>query len=1225
MSVHSGTQQVYKCGMCSNTFFNKEDVLAHRKSEHALRTKFRLVKTAHKKAVEVYRIDFPDTVQMIHECVAFVSVKLRTLLRFFLSENKHMRVIFTLAQRFAKATDLAIDVEGDFFTNYFSSGTHSFQFTMTYEELDERISSMLMKIEAHFDDFLQNGSGFVLTESLYFEVELLQCVPLNGSCELHTVKYDKPSRSQKISNVEFSPDSGQNRCFYYAIARHFLDSDSNKALSLFVEEQLKQVVKPPVPLKQIPDFEKANKHLDIAVNVIFESEDKNIFPAFASSNIGAENTVNLLMFFVDRVEKDKEPFLHYAYIDNLPKLLASRGVSATTGAHYQHNAHVCFNCFQRFSRVDALKNHAKWCHQQSGQLVSTPEEGEVTKYESKRKSDLLPYLMFFDFECLQKTPDTDCSCLPEKKHKCKHKTFVETVHEPFAYSIVMVDREGDIVENIVHMAENEEETMEHFITTLRKLDKKYSKIMRGNKTMIFNHTDEIKYMHSHKCHICKKPLGKDKVRDHDHITGKFIGAAHSVCNLNRKESSKIPAYCHNFSGYDSHLVMKGLAQYNKPGRLSAIPLNCEKFKIITLNHLVLSDSMSFLGASLSALVDTLKVSKNNFDLLRDWLDNDEDKLQALLRKGVYPYEYMTDIEKVREKALPPIEAFTSKLGGEISQEDYAHAQKVWKLFNCKSMVDYTKVYVQADTLQLAEAILDLRRGIYQEFSVDMCHYISLPMLSKDLMLKVTGCEMELLSDIEQIQMIRNGIRGGLSYVANRYYNCKEEEEKTGENRSLVYLDFNNLYGWALQQKLPYKNFRWMSQEEVDSFDLSLISEDSDVGYILEVDLSYPEELHLSHSSFPLAPHQQEIDLSMISPYAQELFKQLNKRTLPRAKKLINSFLPRKKYVVHGLNLQLYCLQGLVIDCIHRIICFDQSDYIKPYIDICARKRAEAPTKAMSDLYKTLSNSLFGKLIESPFNRMDVKFISSQPQALKNNTDPRVKKHLIFNENLSLSFMSKHEIKLNQSWAVGFSVLELSKWLLQKTYYEDFKPAFKNQVSMVLSDTDSYLMVLPTSNAEEAMKKLPHLTDFSNYPPQHPVYDCSRKNVPGFLKNEMPADEILEVAGVRSKTYAFKTKSGQLTSRCKGVAKRVKKQIPFESFKKAVLGLHEEEVTQYTIQSKKHITRLLRCRKLAFSSFDDKRYLLCNRGHSVPYNSVLIKLSQTLKSKCFFCTYPNVLA
>lgn len=170
-----------------------------------------------------------------------------------------------------------------------------------------------------------------------------------------------------------------------------------------------------------------------------------------------------------------------------------------------------------------------------------------------------------------------------------------------------------------------------------------------------------------------------------------------------------------------------------------------------------------------------------------------------------------------------------------------------------------------DAAILAEVVTAFRKVILTNFKLDCCHYISTPQLSYDCMLLLTGVKISLLHDIEQILFLENNIRGGVSYINERY--C--EEEDTNEKKvELKFIDANNLYGLAQCQALPISDFKFLSEEEIEELDWLRMSDRQRTGYIAEVDLIYPEHLHAAHSSFPLAPEQLEVTDDMLSPYAK---------------------------------------------------------------------------------------------------------------------------------------------------------------------------------------------------------------------------------------------------------------------------------------------------------------------------------------------------------------------
>ena len=636
--------------------------------------------------------------------------------------------------------------------------------------------------------------------------------------------------------------------------------------------------------------------------------------------------------------------------------------------------HVCYNCFSIYSTPKSLQNHESWCFKSDPGMILIPHSTEKVEFELKRKNSLSPIQMFFDFEAIQVVPQYPCSCRPKahlpgektSQSRCAHGTKIQTEQKPFAYCIVVCDSEGYVHDVVDYLGED---AGERFLSDLLDLENKYIHyIMANHKPMKLSSEEEENFQSSTHCHICEEliTLEDRKVRDHCHQTGKYIGAAHNICNLNRRDMvPTIPVFSHNFIGYDSHFLIATLPLHMKRIRsLSAIPLNTEKFKQISINNLVLKDSMAFMDGSLEKLVETLMKSNHQFNLLKQVIST-ERKRNLLLRKGVYPYEFITSIKKLlKQTDLPPRKEFYSHLTGQtVSQKDYEHARTVWKEFDCRDMTDYTRLYVLSDTVLLAEVIQRFRKSIFDSYNLDPVHYISLPGLAKDIMLKGSGCRLDLIKDIDMIYFFKNNIRGGLSYISTRHADIDEMERKTGLKYTILYVDANSLYGCAMSHKLPSGDYTWMTQEQIKSLDIRNLSFESDTGYAFEVTLKYPEDLHLAHNSYPLAAEHINVSYEELSPYAKNCLKQLNFK-YASTKKLGSTFKKRVRYVCHGLNLKLYLELGLELEEIHSGVMFSQGDYMKQFVDDCAERRRNAVSEIDSMIAKRIVNSVFGKVIKN---------------------------------------------------------------------------------------------------------------------------------------------------------------------------------------------------------------------------------------------------------------------
>jgi len=270
---------------------------------------------------------------------------------------------------------------------------------------------------------------------------------------------------------------------------------------------------------------------------------------------------------------------------------------------------------------------------------------------------------------------------------------------------------------------------------------------------------------------------------------------------------------------------------------------------------------------------------------------------SIFKKSVCPYEYVTGIVILTETCLPPRDKFYSELNEEgISEEDYDRALETWQRYDCKTMKDYHDHYLTLDVTPLADIFENFRNMALSEYKLDPAHSWTVPGFAWNCALKISKVELELISDPETFLFIENSIRGGISTISHRYAEANNKYlpnyDPNLPHELLIYLVANNLYGYALSQPLPVGKFRFLDDPE--NFDVDAVDCDGDKGYVLEVDLEYPDHLHDRHNDYPLAVEHLTVSMDMLSEYnAESLF---GKQSC-----LVPSLYNKVKYVTHIKN------------------------------------------------------------------------------------------------------------------------------------------------------------------------------------------------------------------------------------------------------------------------------------------------------------------------------------
>ena len=1010
------------------------------------------------------------------------------------------------------------------------------------------------------EEFTNNSSGWILNKLLNFTIKIVEYKPLRGSSY---IELPEKLRNPKYKLINIK--NQDNMCFKWTVARHFCRDEKNgnritKILKKKAEELDFADINFPMKIKDIDKFEKIN---NISINVYSLNYCLELCPLRITKTKN-KDVVSLLLI-------TNENGCHYVLM---------RSLSPFINKASHRTKYVCPYCLHAFIREDLLDKHKDDCS------VHTPVKyvysDEKLKFKAFQKTIKHPFVIYADFESTLVGID---SSQPDPKSNYTRNI---QKHEPNSFCCYTKCEDDRYSKLELY---NGEDASEKFVEYLEAETKRvYELLNQYPKKMFLSNEKYYEHRNATVCYVCHEEFTKEnyKVRDHNHLTGDYRGPAHLKCNFKIRNPNFIPVFMHNLSNYDSHLFVKELGKVS--GKINAIPETDQKYISFTqtikvgtyidrntgrqrdiTRDLRFLDTFRFMSSSLDALSKNLS---EHMELKRHFPNNEQFKL--IQNKGIYPYDYMDTYDKMNSISLPSKDEFYNKLNDKhISDKEYGHAKEVWDVFKCKTFKDYHNLYLKVDTLLLSEVFENFRNTCLKTYKLDPAHYFTAPGLSFDALLKITEIELDLLNDPDMILFIEKGIRGGVSMISKRYARANnkyipESYDPQKPSNYISYMDANNLYGWAMSQSLPTGNFRWLKENEPFKHNK---------GYILEVDFSYPEDLHDNHNDLPLAPENIKIgDVHKLVPHLGK----------------------REKYVIHNSNLKLYEKLGLKLEKIHRILEFDESPWMKPYIDLNTKKRQQATSDFDKDFFKLMNNSVFGKTMENIRNRVEVNLVKTKQELGRLVNKPNFKGFKIFSENLIACHMQKQKLKFDKPIYVGMSILDISKTLMYDFHYNFIREKYGDRAKLLFTDTDSLCYDLRTDDLYKDMKDNQDLFDTSNYPKDHFLYSNQNKKVIGKMKDETSSIPIEEFVGLRAKLYCYRTKCS-VAKRAKGIKRNViERNTTMDEYKRA---LNNETIykTMYNIQSDNHELYTKEINKIALNGDDDKRHILADGINTLALN------------------------
>ena len=1048
----------------------------------------------------------------------------------------------------------------------------------------EIVGEMENEMIENLENFNRGGSNWMFEKVIRLEIQFarwnpLRGVPLRGSSWIAL----PPALQKKKALINMKNED--DMCFKWCLARACNPVAIHpERITAKLQEQAEELnwdgCQFPMAVNKIKLFESRNPH--ISVNC-FGWRSGSVFPL----NIVREEKE----CHVDLLLLKKEFNSHFVLVKNFSRLLSSQVV------RNGHERFFCKSCLNSFRRVEKLKEHKKICGEFEPTKIEVP--GGLCSFRNFQKIMHVPVVGYADFESILKP-------ISEKKEEGGTGGTVKThEHVPCGFAFHLVSPFLQ-TEPVLKRAKDEtEELPKDFIRELISCVKRTQLSLPKKKMFPLTNEEWKTFREATVCWLCRKEFGDGnlrKVRDHCHFTGKFRGAAHSSCNLKFQRPKFTPVFLHNLQNYDEHLFVRALGTLDEVLDVTCIPNNEEKYiafslkfelkkerrevaegewKEFTVKHEIrFLDSFKFTLSGLSSLVENLPKED-----LKETIRFFGERSELMSRKGVYPYEFMDGFDKFEKKQLPKKASFFSRLNQEkVTDENYQRALKVWEEFSCQNMGEFHDLYLKTDVLLLADVMESFRKLCEKHYELDPAHYFTTPGLAWDAMLKMTNVKLELLDDVDQLLMVEKGIRGGNSNVFKRFAKANNKFMKNFDekqtSRFLVYLDANNLYGWAMSQPLPVGKFAWTSEEELKNWKNFVETEGR--GCILEVDLIYPEELHDSHNDFPLAP-----EILMLGS----------------VEKLTQNLRNKKGMVLHGRNLELFLSLGMTLKTIRRGIKFSEKPFMKCYIDKNTELRAKGKTKFEKEFFKLMNNSVFGKTMENLRKRVSIELVKDAEKAEKLVNKPNFVEVKIFDEFLIAVKMRKTRVVMNKPIYAGMTTLDLSKLLMFNFHYGYVKKKW-DKVSVVYTDTDSLVLEIETEDFfADIAADVPEWFDTNDFPADHPAVlngmpiVLENKKKIGLMKDECGGLIMTEFVALKPKLYSFLLEANEKImekQKAKGVKKcMIKKSLRHANFVKCLMTGKNQMRKQTLFRSREHYLFTENMTKIALSAADDKRIVLEN--------------------------------
>ena len=1116
------------------------------------------------------------------------------------------RILYT-ARKKAPNFKIAVDLYVNFVDN--NDNHHERCFRSGFFEIS-RASNMIMErnrmmtrvltgMHLDADGNPQNGSQLRYVSTTRAIVTFVEIQPINAGTYFPCPKEIQDKRA--VVNVK----NKDNRCFQYAVMASVMDVKKNaerpSKYEGAIEDQQFWFEDIPTPMpatrENFKRFEKnSGKKLCVVLCEMTDGKVDSISKLYSNKTINHdEQSIDLLLL----EDGDKQ---HFCAIKDMSRLMNGYN------SNHEHGSHVCRRCLLPFQTERWLIKHQKFTCQ-AGQVIEMPKDLEF-KYRSVQKEQTVRYWGVYDVEAQMTT-------MPDGRQR----------HDPIAAGLLLMDQGTPIEYKVFHGRD----CMKQMIERCREF---------AYVQDFPNVVDDKRFKEAKECYKCHTTVRK-LVRDHDHLTGEYRGAACWDCNLQMQKPTFIPFYAHNAVHYDNHHLIRALKAFES---LNVIAKDTQHYTIIKAKlikkkgfltmELRFQDSMNLMSTSLNNWVksqSSLPISES--------LNGDGSH-----RELPFPHEYIA-IDRFKETSLPPIEAFTVD-EKECKPEDYVLARKAWTKYRCRTLYDYLMIfsktdymsqklpfcynyirldrlsetklptiedfhdqlddvactpekyamarlvwdkfgcntlgaflddYLRADVLQLADCVWSFRQASLNAYGLDPAWYPTTPGLSLDAMLKMNTYNIELMPCPDMYNFKQRGIRGGISQVCRKKYMKPNNPLVPGYNPSLPHT-----WGLYLDANNLYGKAMTMYLP-TGGFKWEDNPPDwHDIGSEADRGYTYCVDLEYPEHLHDFFRDLPPCPIAMCPPGS-------------KVPKLLSTLEKKEGYVIHYQLLKLVTDLGVKVTKVHNAISYNQAPWFKNYIDFNSSKRAKAADECLQDFFKLLNNALFGKSMEDTRKYEEFHLVTCKKQLNKLARKAKLKKMMIIDDDLSVVHMHQKKVLYNKPIFCGQAILDLSKMIMYDFHYNVMKKKYGDKIALCYMDTDSLIYEIETEDLYKDLESMKEHFDFSNYDKKHALYSTDNKKVPGKFKDENAGTPITEAIFLRSKVYDIQTLNPKKDKRkAKGVKKHTTAHcLSSNDYRDSLLLNKDISVLQRLFRAVKHQLHTIEQRRKALSNYDDK--VICFNG------------------------------